>query len=86
MSKATVYDAVPEFGRLRDTVLYDDVWNQPELNKRDRSLVTCAVLAALGKNAELEHHMKLAVENETRKKLTSYKLGGIGNKNVRGRY
>ena len=31
MSKATVYDAVPEFGRLRDTVLYDDVWNQPEL-------------------------------------------------------
>ena len=63
MSKATVYDAVPEFGRLRDTVLYDDVWNQPELNKRDRSLVTCAVLAALGKNAELEHHMKLAVEN-----------------------
>ncbi|MBN9675400.1 carboxymuconolactone decarboxylase family protein [Salipiger bermudensis] len=63
MSKATVYDAVPVFGRLRDTVLYDDVWNQPELNKRDRSLVTCAVLAALGKNAELEHHMKLAVEN-----------------------
>jgi 4-carboxymuconolactone decarboxylase len=59
----TPYEAVPQFGRLRDEVLYADVWNQPELNKRDRSLVTCAILAALGKNAELEHHMKLGVEN-----------------------
>ncbi len=59
----TPYEAVPQFGRLRDDVLYADVWNQPELSKRDRSLVTCAILAALGKNAELEHHMKLGVEN-----------------------
>ncbi|APX24994.1 MULTISPECIES: carboxymuconolactone decarboxylase family protein [Salipiger] len=63
MSQPSPYDLVPEFGRLRDDVLYGDVWNQPELGKRDRSLVTCAVLAALGKNAELEHHMKHAVEN-----------------------
>ncbi len=63
MPGMTVYEAVPEFGRLRDDVLYADVWNQPELGKRDRSLVTCAVLAALGKNAELENHMKLATEN-----------------------
>ncbi|MBD0316743.1 MAG: carboxymuconolactone decarboxylase family protein [Nitrospiraceae bacterium] len=63
MSKATVYDAVPQFGRLRNDVLYGDVWNQPELSKRDRSLVTCAILAALGKNAELESHMKLGIEN-----------------------
>lgn len=63
MAETSVYDAVPEFGRLRDDVLYGDVWNQPELSKRDRSLATCAVLAALGKNAELAVHMKLAVEN-----------------------
>ena len=62
MSK-TIYEAVPEFGRLRNDVLYGDVWNQPELSKRDRSLVTCAILAALGKNAELESHMKLGIEN-----------------------
>ncbi len=60
---AGIYQAVPQFGRIRDDVLYGDVWNQPELSKRDRSLVTCAVLAALGKNAELESHMKLAIEN-----------------------
>ena len=63
MQKATVYEAVPQFGRLRDDVLYGDVWNQRELSKRDRSLATCAILAALGKNAELEHHMKLGIEN-----------------------
>lgn len=63
MPGPTVYEAVPEFGRLRDSVLYGDVWKQPELGTRDRSLVTCAVLAALGKNAELEGHMKLAIEN-----------------------
>lgn len=60
---ASHYDAVPEFRRLRDEVLYGDVWKQPELGARDRSLVTCAVLAALGKNEELKHHMGVAVEN-----------------------
>ncbi|APZ55243.1 carboxymuconolactone decarboxylase family protein [Salipiger abyssi] len=62
-SNAGIYEAVPQFGRLRDEVLYNDVWKQPELSPRDRSLVTCAVLAALGKNEELRHHMGVAVEN-----------------------
>lgn len=63
MSRPDIYDAVPQFGRIREEVLYNDVWQQPELTPRDRSLVTCAILAALGKNAELEHHMKKAIEN-----------------------
>lgn len=58
-----IYDAVPQLGRLRTEVLFGDVWEQPEMSKRDRSVVTCAVLAALGKNAELEFHMRRAVEN-----------------------
>ena len=41
-----VYQLVPELGRLRDDVLFGDVWEQPELKLRDRSIVTCAVLAA----------------------------------------
>lgn len=63
MEKLDFYDAVPQFSRLRKDVLYDDVWQQPELSPRDRSLVTCAILGALGKNAELEAHMKKAIEN-----------------------
>jgi len=62
-SKPSHYDAVPQLKRLRDDVLYGVVWKQPEMNARDRSVVTCSILAALGKNEELAHHMKLAIEN-----------------------
>jgi 4-carboxymuconolactone decarboxylase len=57
------YDFVPQLKRLRDDVLYGDVWEQPELSKRDRSLITCAMLAALYRTDELEHHMRDAVKN-----------------------
>jgi len=57
------YEFVPQLKRLRDDVLYGDVWEQPELSKRDRSLVTCAMLAALYRTSELEHHMRLALTN-----------------------
>jgi len=62
-SEPSHYDAVPQLKRLRDDVLYGVVWKQPEMNARDRSVVTCSILAALGKNEELAHHMKLAIEN-----------------------
>jgi 4-carboxymuconolactone decarboxylase len=57
------YDAVPQLGRLRKDVLFGDVWKQPELSPRDRSLVTCAVLAATGRDEELTFHLRRAVEN-----------------------
>lgn len=57
------YEAVPQLARLRDDVLYGDVWQQPELSPRDRSLVTCAMLAALYRTEELSHHMRLALTN-----------------------
>lgn len=64
MGKAkTVYDLVPHLERLRDDVLYGDVWEQPELSKRDRSLVTCAMLAALYRTEELKAHIGIAVKN-----------------------
>lgn len=63
MDELEHYAAVPQFSRLRKDVLYDDVWQQPELSPRDRSLVTCAILGALGKTAELDAHMKKAVTN-----------------------
>ena len=62
-SKPTVYEMIPEFGRLRNDVLFGDVWEQPELSKRDRSLITVAVLTALYRTEELRGHMELALEN-----------------------
>ena len=49
--------------KLRDEVLFGDVWEQPELSKRDRSLVTCSVLAALYRTPELEGHLQRALDN-----------------------
>ena len=58
-----VYKAIPQLGRLREQVLMGDVWKQPEMSLRDRSLVTCSVLAAQGKFDEMKIHMGRAVEN-----------------------
>ena len=60
MAKQTVYEMIPQLGKLRDEVLFGDVWEQPELSKRDRSLVTCSVLAALYRTPELEGHLQRA--------------------------
>jgi 4-carboxymuconolactone decarboxylase len=61
--KKTVYELVPQLGKLRDEVLFGDVWEQAELSKRDRSLVTVAVLTALYRTDELRGHMKRALDN-----------------------
>jgi 4-carboxymuconolactone decarboxylase len=63
MAKKTAYEAVPQLGKLRDEVLFGDVWEQPELSKRDRSLVTISVLTALYRTDELKGHMKRALDN-----------------------
>jgi 4-carboxymuconolactone decarboxylase len=62
-SSNPVYAAVPQLGRLREEVLFGDVWLQPEMNQRDRSVVTCSVLAALGKTEELKVHLGRAIDN-----------------------
>ena len=61
--KMTPYDLIPQLGKLRDEVLFGDVWEQPELSKRDRSLATVAVLTALYRTQELKGHMVRAIEN-----------------------
>ena len=59
----TPYELVPQLGKLRDEVLFGNVWEQPELTKRDRSLITVAVLTALYRTDELRGHMKRALDN-----------------------
>lgn len=62
-AKKNPYDLIPQLGKLRDEVLFGDVWEQPELSKRDRSLATVAVLIALYRTEELKGHMARAVTN-----------------------
>jgi 4-carboxymuconolactone decarboxylase len=53
----------PKLVELTDRVLFDDVWERPELSKRDRSLVTVAALIALNRPDQLRFHLARAVEN-----------------------
>lgn len=56
-----VYELVPEFARIRRDTLLADAWERPELAGRDKSIVTCTVLAVLGKMVELGAHVRKAV-------------------------
>jgi 4-carboxymuconolactone decarboxylase len=40
-------DFDPRLAELTDNVLFADVWERPELSKRDRSLITVAALIDL---------------------------------------
>lgn len=53
----------PKLAELSDEVLFGDVWERPQLSKRDRSLVTCAALIALGKVEQMSFHFPLAIKN-----------------------
>lgn len=63
MAKPGIYEFIPKLGQLRDDVLFGDIWEQKDLSKRDRSLVTVAMLAALYRTDELRAHMRRALDN-----------------------
>lgn len=56
-------DLAPKLAELSDEVLFGDIWERPQLGKRDRSLVTCAALIALGKTEQMNFHVPRAIEN-----------------------
>jgi len=63
MAKKTVYEFIPKLGQLRDEVLFGDVWEQTDISKRDRSLITVAVLASHYRTAEMKGHIQRALDN-----------------------
>jgi 4-carboxymuconolactone decarboxylase len=56
------YGAVPRLGELRDSMLYGDVWERPQLSKHDRSLITVVVTQALFATNELRAHIRRALD------------------------
>lgn len=53
----------PKLADLTDQVLYGDIWERPDLSKRDRSLVTVAALIALNRPDQLRSHLGIARQN-----------------------
>lgn len=56
-------DEAHKLAQLTDDVLFNDVWERPELSKRDRSLITVAALLALYRQEQLPGHLARALEN-----------------------
>jgi 4-carboxymuconolactone decarboxylase len=53
----------PKLAELTDSVLYGDIWERPQLSKRDRSLVTVSALIAMNRPDQLRSHLALARKN-----------------------
>ena len=62
-SQQAIGDFAPKLAELTDDVLYGDVWERPQLSKRDRSLVTVAALIAMNRPDQLRSHLARAREN-----------------------
>jgi 4-carboxymuconolactone decarboxylase len=56
-------DTAPDLVRLTDDVLFGDVWANPGLSPRDRSLVTVAALVSLGRTGQLGAHLRRGLDN-----------------------
>jgi 4-carboxymuconolactone decarboxylase len=56
-------DFAPKLADLTDRVLFGEVWERPELSKRDRSLATVAALVALNRPDQLRFHLEFAQKN-----------------------
>lgn len=57
----------PKLVQLTDQVLFDDVWERPELSKRDRSIATVAALVAMNRPDQLRFHLTFAIQNGVKK-------------------
>jgi 4-carboxymuconolactone decarboxylase len=71
--RPAIYDLIPKLGQLRDDVLFGDVWEQTDLSKRDRSMITVAVLIALYRTDEMRGHIRRALNNG----VTKEEISGI---------
>src|SRR5690349_10762454 len=58
-----VRNIVPGLIDLSERELFGEVWERPGLSKRDRSLITCATLIALGREKQLVGHLQRALDN-----------------------
>ena len=57
-----LYAGSPYLRELRNSLVYGEIWERPYLSKRDRSLITIAVLQALARE-ELAIHIPRGLDN-----------------------
>jgi 3-oxoadipate enol-lactonase/4-carboxymuconolactone decarboxylase len=62
-SQAAATDFTADFQEHLTRVAWGSVWTRPGLDRRTRSAITLAALAALGHEGELELHVRGALRN-----------------------
>ena len=62
-NREKVLQIAPDFIELGDRVLFGEIWERPQLSKRDRSLVTCAACVAGGWTEQMKTHFPKAIQN-----------------------
>jgi len=62
-ARTSFSDIAPQLAEITDKVLFGQVWADPTLSPRDRSLVTIVNLAALYRQNELPFHLRKGLEN-----------------------
>jgi 4-carboxymuconolactone decarboxylase len=62
-ARELIRGTVPKLAEISDKLIYGDVWERPQLSKRDRSLITVAALVAMGREKQLEGHLGRALAN-----------------------
>ncbi|MEM5316474.1 MULTISPECIES: carboxymuconolactone decarboxylase family protein [unclassified Paraburkholderia] len=62
-ARQSLQEIAPKLVELGDTVLFGDIWERPQLSKRDRSLITCTALVAFGWTEQMKTHFPRAIQN-----------------------
>jgi 4-carboxymuconolactone decarboxylase len=70
-ARDAVRDVVPDLIGYTEKWLFGEVWERPQLKKRDRSLIVVATLIALGRERQLVGHLNRALDNGVTKEEIS---------------
>jgi 4-carboxymuconolactone decarboxylase len=62
-AREEVRPVVPKLIELTEKIVYGDVWERPDLSKRDRSLITVAALVTMSRPDQLRGHFERALAN-----------------------
>ncbi len=62
-SREAVRAVVPRMIELSEDVIYGDIWERPNMSKRDRSLFVIATLVATYRPEQLKGHIARGLDN-----------------------
>ena len=70
-ARTVMQEVSPKLADLTANTLFGDVWERPQLSKRDRSLITVAALVAMYRTDQLRGHIRRALATGVTKEEVS---------------